>query len=255
MTSVFFLFTGKRSFPPRHDWILALVKVYVRRMLRAPGSILWIAFPLLLLLFARRGLAATADHFRRQHPVDGAEIERRRLRPADDHGRKCRSAGNRSSASCARLTRNNCTPTGRKSKRIGATCSGRRDQGLLHSRRTRSLAAPDGAKSPPAARDRFPGRAPGPREARLRRKDSAARLSAPASPCSTNCRRSRRGAEPIPDWRKQLPANLQLVVPGRSLFRARSAAHRRLRHHQRAGRDARAKGNAGARSCRSPACR
>ena len=52
MTSVFFLFTRERSRPPRHDWILAVVTLYVRRMLRAPGLILWLALPLLLLLFA-----------------------------------------------------------------------------------------------------------------------------------------------------------------------------------------------------------
>ncbi len=52
MTSVFFLFIRQRSVPPRHDWILALVKLFVRRMLRAPGLILWIALPILLLLFA-----------------------------------------------------------------------------------------------------------------------------------------------------------------------------------------------------------
>jgi predicted RND superfamily exporter protein len=52
MTSVFFLFIGQRSVPPRHDWILSLVKLFVRRMLRAPGLILWIALPILLLLFA-----------------------------------------------------------------------------------------------------------------------------------------------------------------------------------------------------------
>ncbi len=52
MTSVFFLFTGERSLPPRHDWILALVRLYVRRMLRAPALIIWIALPLLLVLFA-----------------------------------------------------------------------------------------------------------------------------------------------------------------------------------------------------------
>ena len=52
MTSVFFLFTRQRSLPPRHDWILTLVRLYVRRMLRAPGLILWIALPILLLLFA-----------------------------------------------------------------------------------------------------------------------------------------------------------------------------------------------------------
>ncbi|MBA3963476.1 MAG: MMPL family transporter [Chthoniobacterales bacterium] len=52
MTSVFFLFTRERSLPPRHDWILALVRQYVRRMLRAPALILWIALPILLSLFA-----------------------------------------------------------------------------------------------------------------------------------------------------------------------------------------------------------
>ncbi|MBA3830857.1 MAG: MMPL family transporter [Chthoniobacterales bacterium] len=52
MTSVFFLFTRERSLPPPHDWILILVRLYVRRMLRAPALILWIALPLLLLLFA-----------------------------------------------------------------------------------------------------------------------------------------------------------------------------------------------------------
>ncbi len=51
MTSVFFLFTRERSLPPRHDWILALVRRYVRRMLRAPALILWLALPVLLILF------------------------------------------------------------------------------------------------------------------------------------------------------------------------------------------------------------
>ncbi|MGH7937874.1 MAG: MMPL family transporter, partial [Bryobacteraceae bacterium] len=49
MTSVFFLFTRERSLPPRHDWILALVLLYVRRMLRAPALIIWIALPILLI--------------------------------------------------------------------------------------------------------------------------------------------------------------------------------------------------------------
>ena len=52
MTSVFFLFTSESSLPPRHDWILALVRLYVRRMLRAPALILWLALPILLGLFA-----------------------------------------------------------------------------------------------------------------------------------------------------------------------------------------------------------
>ncbi|HEY5037279.1 MAG TPA: MMPL family transporter, partial [Chthoniobacterales bacterium] len=52
MTSVFFLFTRERSHPPRSDWVLALVRRYVRRMLRAPALIIWIALPILLILFA-----------------------------------------------------------------------------------------------------------------------------------------------------------------------------------------------------------
>ncbi|MEO6969752.1 MAG: MMPL family transporter [Chthoniobacterales bacterium] len=52
MTSVFFLFIREHSLPPRHDWILVLVRLYVRRTLRAPGLILWLALSLLLLLFA-----------------------------------------------------------------------------------------------------------------------------------------------------------------------------------------------------------
>jgi len=52
MTSVFFLFTRERSHPPKHDWTLVVVRQYVRRMLRAPALILWIAAPILLLLFA-----------------------------------------------------------------------------------------------------------------------------------------------------------------------------------------------------------
>ena len=52
MTTMFFLFVPRQSSPQRHDWILALVKKYVRCMLRAPALILWIATPLLFLLFA-----------------------------------------------------------------------------------------------------------------------------------------------------------------------------------------------------------
>jgi uncharacterized protein len=52
MTSVFFLFTRRRSLPPRSDWMLTLVRRYVRRTLRAPGLILSLALPLLLTLFA-----------------------------------------------------------------------------------------------------------------------------------------------------------------------------------------------------------
>jgi predicted RND superfamily exporter protein len=51
MTSVFFLFTREESHPPKHDWIMLLVRRYVRRMLHAPALILWISLPLLLVLF------------------------------------------------------------------------------------------------------------------------------------------------------------------------------------------------------------
>ena len=52
MTSVFFLFTREHSLPPRNDWILTLVRLYVRRTLHSPGLILWFALPILLILFA-----------------------------------------------------------------------------------------------------------------------------------------------------------------------------------------------------------
>ena len=52
MTSVFFLFTREHSRPPRNDWILTVVRLYVRRTLRSPGLILWLALPILLILFA-----------------------------------------------------------------------------------------------------------------------------------------------------------------------------------------------------------
>ena len=52
MTSVFFLFTRRRSLPPRSDWILNLVRLYVRRTLRRPGLILSLVLPLLLVLLA-----------------------------------------------------------------------------------------------------------------------------------------------------------------------------------------------------------
>ena len=52
MTSVFFLFTREHSRPPRNDWILTFVRRYVRRTLRSPGLILWLALPILLILFA-----------------------------------------------------------------------------------------------------------------------------------------------------------------------------------------------------------
>ncbi|HEY1583998.1 MAG TPA: MMPL family transporter [Chthoniobacterales bacterium] len=51
MTSIFFLFTRERSVPPRSDWILALVRLYVRRTLRSPGVILFLALPILVILF------------------------------------------------------------------------------------------------------------------------------------------------------------------------------------------------------------
>ena len=52
MTSVFFLFTRERFLPPRNDWILTLVRRYVRRTLQSPGLILCFALPILLILLA-----------------------------------------------------------------------------------------------------------------------------------------------------------------------------------------------------------
>jgi len=51
MTSIFFLFTRESSHPPRNDWILYFVRRYVRRTLATPSLILWIAVPILLVLF------------------------------------------------------------------------------------------------------------------------------------------------------------------------------------------------------------
>jgi hypothetical protein len=50
--TVFFLFLPRKSPPPRHDWIFALVKKYVRWVVRNPAPMLWMATPLLLALTA-----------------------------------------------------------------------------------------------------------------------------------------------------------------------------------------------------------
>jgi predicted RND superfamily exporter protein len=52
MTSVFLLFTRASTPPQRSDWVLDIVRRYVRRMLRHPRQILGIALPILLALFA-----------------------------------------------------------------------------------------------------------------------------------------------------------------------------------------------------------
>ncbi len=83
------------------------------------GLILWIAVPDSASAFRARDRAQTAPDLRLQRSFDGAEVERGRLRSQDDHGKNADSLGAGSRASCARLTRSNCTRTGRKSKRIG----------------------------------------------------------------------------------------------------------------------------------------
>src|SRR5262249_4132583 len=50
MTSIFLLFTRAKTPPQRSDWVLAVVRNYVRRMLRTPTQILWVALPVLLVL-------------------------------------------------------------------------------------------------------------------------------------------------------------------------------------------------------------
>src|SRR5213595_2568739 len=50
MTTVFFLFVPRANVPRRRDWILGSVKIYVRRMLHQPRSILTISTPILLIL-------------------------------------------------------------------------------------------------------------------------------------------------------------------------------------------------------------
>jgi len=52
MMTVFFLFLPRRSSRPRNDWMFALVKKYVRWIVRRPASILWISTPALLILTA-----------------------------------------------------------------------------------------------------------------------------------------------------------------------------------------------------------
>lgn len=52
MMTVFFLFLPRRSSRPRNDWMFALVKKYVRWIVRRPASILWISTPPLLILTA-----------------------------------------------------------------------------------------------------------------------------------------------------------------------------------------------------------
>ena len=86
MTSVFFLFTREHSLPPRNDWILAFVRLYVRRTLRAPGLILWLALPDSAHSFRARSPSATPPDLRREHPFDGTEVERGRPRSRCDHG-------------------------------------------------------------------------------------------------------------------------------------------------------------------------
>ena len=51
MTSVFFLFTRATTPPQRRDWVLTIVRGYVRHMLRQPRRILAFALPVLLVLF------------------------------------------------------------------------------------------------------------------------------------------------------------------------------------------------------------
>ncbi|MEY2480753.1 MAG: uncharacterized protein QOI04_1680 [Verrucomicrobiota bacterium] len=52
MTTVFFLFIPQKSSPRRHDWILALVKKYLRWCVRRPTPMLAIATPILLIASA-----------------------------------------------------------------------------------------------------------------------------------------------------------------------------------------------------------
>jgi predicted RND superfamily exporter protein len=52
MTTVFLLFTRAQTKPQKSDWVLALVRRYVRRMLQTPRRVLWFAVPLLLGLLA-----------------------------------------------------------------------------------------------------------------------------------------------------------------------------------------------------------
>lgn len=50
MTTVFFLFLPRKAPKPHRDWILRLVKTYVRRCVQRPASVLAVSTPLLLLV-------------------------------------------------------------------------------------------------------------------------------------------------------------------------------------------------------------
>ena len=93
MTSVFFLFTRERSHPPQTR--LDPRRRQALRPAHAPraGFILWLALPILLLLFAVALVTDPAPRLRRQHPLDGAEVERSGLRAQNDHGENAGALG------------------------------------------------------------------------------------------------------------------------------------------------------------------
>ena len=250
MTSVFFLFTRERSHPPRHDWILAVVTLYVRRMLRAPGLILWLALPLLLLLFAvalapipplvfdasthsmepkssEAGYALKtimAKMPARWEPVIGIvrapneeqlHADWQRL---EAHWRELERAGQIKSFSTPAALALSPAMIEQNRLRLGAIDFAATRQGARGNDRARGF-------QPGDLRPGFPIARP------------------------IGSRRSRHAADP--GLAPRPAAIIELVVSRRSLFRARSIAHGRLRDDEPADRNSRPKGNAGARTAGS----
>ena len=249
MMTVFFLFLPRKSPPPRHDWMFTLVKNYVRWTVRRPSPMLWISDSLSCwfsppsrfsprppLIFdvsthsmepkrsdAGYALKTIMEKMpTRWEPVIGM-VKADNAQQLHDYWQKVAAHG----TSCRPLERSKVFPRRPRSRFRRNDCK----------RIGRTLQRVDFPAAPGCARSRDSPQKVSARETF----DSAFTLldqlqNAAASPAR------------LPDWRVAVAAIFQLVVSGRSLFRARSSSHYRLRHHQRAGRDPGAKGNATSRA-------
>ncbi len=187
MMTVFFLFLPRSSHPQQ-----TRLDLHVREKIRALDGAATGAHALdrdanPSPAHRHRRLAQTAVDLRRQHAIDGTEIERRRLRAEHDHGENADALGTGHRHRAARATNSNCTTTGKKSPRTGA----------LSKKRARSRASPRRPRSPflrsgwrPIAQDCARSISPG-RERRSkrrsRRKVSARKPSRRPLRSSINC--------------------------------------------------------------------
>ena len=253
--TVFFLFLPRKTPAPTGDWMFTLVKNYVRWTVRRPAP---------MLAFRRRSFSCSPrSRFRRSPSLPSMSSTHSMEPKHSDAGyalktimRKCRPAGNRSSAWCARETRNNCTTTGRKSPRIGAKLQKRRsDQELFHAGRAGAFATTNANQSRKAcsaidfAAARARARSAIAAEGFSRDTFAPAfkfldQLQAAANPANVEfpigehcCRNNRAGGF----W--------SIVILRRIRFSPR------IRHHKRAGRQPGAKGNAAPRASGRRACR